>query len=352
MKQKKILLVLTGGTICSFADERGENDTNTEKAKSQIVFNFRRSDSPYRKAECIRFESVFPLNVLSENMTPAHWDRLLSVFRSTDPEQYDGVILLHGTDTLAYTAALLSVFLSGYPIPVMLVSSQRSLQDKTANGNENFRAAVELIAGGILPNVYAVYRNEESGGAQTVYLHKAAHLLPCANHSDNFYSKDMIPLHGTPYRHEGTRSSGTRRLWQEKPFLLSSARVLRILPYVGLDYSLLKLDGVDAVVHGSFHSGTAATDPALDGASLSDYSLMHFKARCDAKLPPIPLFLEPYSQTKYVTTGNALRGGVVPVASLTGEMAYVKVLLGCAMGLRGKELCRFVDDDLNGEHLS
>ena len=62
-----------------------------------------------------------PLSILSENLTVDHWNRLLDTLRPVLREgraAYEGIILTHGTDTLAYTAALLDQLLAGTPLPV------------------------------------------------------------------------------------------------------------------------------------------------------------------------------------------------------------------------------------------
>ncbi|MBQ9806509.1 MAG: asparaginase [Clostridia bacterium] len=352
MNAKRILLILTGGTICSFATANGEQASDTAKAQALIISNFRKSDSPYSGEDRVQFTSVSPLDVLSENMTPLHWDVLIRKMRAYDYSSYDGVIILHGTDTLAYTASLLSIVLSGLSIPVIMVSSQLALYNPNTNGNANFKAAVELIVNGIKPNVYAVYRNETEFGETTMYVHYAAHLMQCANHSNNFYSKDMAPINSENAVFDGMESLGENPIFQKETFDLRTARVLKLQPYVGLDYSALSLDGVAAVLHGTYHSSTVATAPYLDDTDCSDYSLMRLKEQCDAQDPPIPLFIEPYVQTTYETTGDALRNGILPIENLTSEMAYVKTLVGCALGYRGDALYNFIKTNVNNEFLN
>ena len=152
----KILLIMTGGTICSFENERGERAADTERAEAYIVNNFKNGDSVYR--DDVQFDVKSPLNILSENMTVTSWNTLVTNMKKYKYDEYDGVIILHGTDTLAYTSALLSLLMSGADVPVFLVSSQLPIYMEEANGNENFKTAVELIAKGVAPNVYAVYR--------------------------------------------------------------------------------------------------------------------------------------------------------------------------------------------------
>ena len=354
MRTKRILLILTGGTICSFATSRGEQAPDTKRAEALIIQKFRESNSPYKSEECVCFDAVAPLDVLSENMTTLHWNVLIDALRSYDFSAYDGVIMLHGTDTLAYSAAMLSIVLSGLSVPLILVSSQLTLANPMANGVANFCAAVELILNGIKPNVYVTYRNEERIGntfAQTMYVHYAAHLTQCAGRSNNFYSDDMTVISQENAHFIGVKSPGETSLLEDANFGGFTASVLRIEPYAGVDYSKFSLDGVSAVVHGAYHSGTAATNPYVAGGDCSRYSILHLKEMCDRQKPPIPLFMEPCDRTVYQSTGDALRGGILPICSMTSEMAYVKCLIGCSMGLSGDALYEYIQSNKNNEHL-
>ena len=184
----KILLVLTGGTICSFGDEDNLNrDVDVVKANRLIIDNFRNSDSIYRDCE---FETDIVLDVLSENMTVENWNVLIDYLRNKDTCGYSGIIITHGTDTLAYSASLISILLSDKDIPVFIVSSNMPLNMKEANGNANFRIAVESIGLKIAPLVYVPYRNSDG----VMYLHNAAHLMQCVNYKDDFKSYDMIKM--------------------------------------------------------------------------------------------------------------------------------------------------------------
>jgi len=344
MDKKNILLILTGGTICSFSTEKGEQASDTEKAQALIVHNFKNSTSPYH--DNVEFHCISPLDILSENMTVAHWDSLIKAIKTYDLNSYDGVIILHGTDTLAYTSALLSVLLAGSPVPVILVSSQLPIYNENANGNANFKAAVELIVNGIKPNIYAVYRNEENGANRAMYIHYAAHLLQCGKGSNNFYSSTMSPISSENAVFEGKGSSCSKMLAYEESFTGLSACVLKIEPYTGIDYSKYSLDSVDAILHGTYHSYTVPTDTTDERNSI-----LYLKKLCDEHSPKIPLFIEPCPKTIYETTGTALRNGIMPISDLTSEMAYAKTVIGCSMGLSGAELLDFINTDINGEFL-
>ncbi len=331
MGTHKILLLLTGGTICSFDRGDGERASDTHRAETLIVQKYKECFG-----DSLSFDTRFTLNILSENMTVSHWNVLLDEFRTCDFSAYDGIIVLHGTDTLAYTASLLSLVLSGLKIPVLLVSAQLPLTHPNTNGNENFRAAVELIKQRITPNVYAVYRNSDG----VTYLHLGAHLRQCANHSDDFFSVDMTPLSAAKF---SPVSNGSPLLLYRMEQLLPS--VLRIEPYVGLDYDHFSLEHVRAVLHGTYHSGTVATFP--DGNS----SLLSLLRRCEER--KIPVFLSPCDKHTYAyeTTGEVLRAGAVAISRMTPEMTYAKLLVGLALSLSGDDLEDFLKVELCGEFI-
>ena len=333
-KKEKILLILTGGTICSSENSEGKRSAHADEAKYKIVSSFRESGSPFSDVD---FDYRTPLNILSENMTVSSWNILLNDLRSIESiNGYKGIILLHGTDTLAYTSSLLSFMLTHLEIPVILVSSQLPIDSEGTNAKVNFRAATELIMNGIAPNVYAVYRNSDGN----LYLHYGNHLRQCQSFSDDFFSTDMekisdaenAKLCGRPFSSDAGLLKKTAEL---------KGGVLTIAPYVGTDYSCYNLQNVSAVIHYTYHSQTVC----VEGES----SILTLAGMCQKT--NTDLFLAPCDSDsyKYVTTGKALESGAVPIGALTPEAAYTKVLAGCSLGLRGTELAAFISQEINGE---
>ena len=336
----KILVILTGGTICSTEDADGKRYSNASHV--QII-------SAYKAGACapycnIDFEQQMPLDILSENMTVETWNTLIRYLKGVSWNNYRGIILLHGTDTLAYTASLLSILLTGIPVPLFLVSSQLPLNSPATNGHANFRAAVELIMNGIQPNVYAVYRNSDD----TMYLHYGAHLLQCKNHSDDFFSKDAVCLSDCSAASFCSTAFETTPCYLEQIDALSPC-VLRIAPYVGLCYDHYSLDGIRAVLHGTYHSQSICVERKQGIGAYSNASILSLLDRC--REWQIPLFLEPCSETAYhyESTGDALQNGAATLWGMTSEMAYVKTLIGCALGLSGAELTDFLRRSINHE---
>jgi L-asparaginase len=223
------------------------------------------------------------------------------------------------------------------------------LTEEGTNGNANFRVALELIVDGIKPNVYVVYRNYARAGENekdTMYIHYGSHLLQCPNRSDNFYSKTMTKLdESAPHFDAADMPKGEIPLYT-CPVLSDS--VLRINPYVGINYERYLLDGVKAVMHGTYHSSTLAVDSLGDVSSAVNLLL-----RCKAHTPPIPMFLEPCNKEayNYETTGNILRMGADAISGMTSEFSYVKLLLGVCLGLSGTELSAYLEKEINGEFI-
>lgn len=332
----KILLMLTGGTICSAENTDGKRATDAESAKYKIISEFRKSNSPFNGVE---FNTVMPLDTLSENMTFQKWDILLDELRKVESDKYNGIIILHGTDTLAYTASLLSLVMSEKNLPVCLVSSHSPVDCKGTNANVNFRAAVELIMNGLKPNVYAVYENSD----KNTYLHYGSHLLQCGNYSNDFYSKDMITVDDTQAVCAESQAFETYRnlLRRIKEF---NSKVLLVNPHVGLDYNSINLSGVSAIVHTTYHSQTVCVDGDRN-------SFTEFAKKC--KKEGVSLILTPCDKDSYsyVSTASALESGVIPVSGMTDEMVYVKTVVGCSLGYNRNELTEFLKVSINNEKL-
>ncbi len=323
----KILLILTGGTICSFENADGKRDVCAESAKYKIISEFRKSGSPFCD---IAFDTVMPLDTLSENMTVEKWNILLDELRKVESEKYKGIIILHGTDTLAYTASLLSLVMSEKNLPVCLVSSHSPIDCEGTNANINFRTSVELIMNGLKPNIYGVYQNSDG----KTYLHYGAHLLQCGNYSNDFFSEDMLNVDDVEAVCEASVAFETDNGLLSKIKTLDS-KVIFINPYVGLNYNSINLENVSAVVHTTYHSQTVCVEG-------DNHSFAEFAKKC--KKEGISLVLTPCDKKSYsyVSTASALENGVIPVSGITDEMVYVKTVTGCSLGLKGQELAEFL----------
>ena len=342
----KILLIMTGGTICS----RMTGTTLDSDTGYAVPLLVDRLNSDGFDAE---FKVVQIMNTLSENMTPRRYDLLLDYFRSLGKDKLrnlDGVIIAHGTDTLAYTSSLIAVALAGFSLPVFIVSSNHTLDRPEANGHANFRAACELIKRGFGRGVYVPYRNSDG----IVYLHRGAQLMQCANFSSDFFSRDMLPLSAArpyavalPYESDCAEMPLIR---MKRPL----GSVLMLTPYVGLDYSKISIDGIGAVLQRSYHSYTACVDRLPDG-SPSEYSALGLLTRCNDAgigfwLGGVPE-TEGLTSGTYSTTAELIQAGARPVYALTDETAYAKLMVASSMELGLDETDEFLRRELAGEKI-
>ena len=136
MEQKKILLIGTGGTIAS---EMGENGLAPELTSKQLL-HYIPDISAICRVDCLQ---VFSLD--STNIQPTHWLRIADAIRDNYAE-YDGFVISHGTDTMAYTAAALSYLIQGSPKPIVLTGAQKPIGFETTDSKQNLRDAFTVAA--------------------------------------------------------------------------------------------------------------------------------------------------------------------------------------------------------------
>ena len=318
----KLLLVLTGGTICSFAENHVKSP-DTQAALPLLLKSFEKSGSPYADTE---FDVINLMQELSENLQLEHLNRMRECLCQVDWDEYDGAILAHGTDTLSFTAAFLSVTLRGLLKPVCLLSSRQMLGQPGSNGEANFAAAVAWIKERHLGGVYVPYENTNG----KLYMHLGEELFGC-DAQDDFYSMTMGQGMPAPWK----------RILFPNPLTIKN-NVMLIAPYVGLDYSALRLDGKRAVLHGTYHSGTACTKG-------DNNNLLVFLER--AKEAGVLVFLEMGHEKQgmmdgdiYESTRALLDAGAIPVYDKTTEMGYMKLLTACALYETDEEIRQFMEE--------
>ncbi len=124
---KNILLIATGGTIASRKTQDGLAPSLTPQELLARV--------PAAREFC-RVDTVQAMNLDSTNITPDHWLRLAGIIEENYP-RYDGFVLCHGTDTMAYTAAALSYLVRGTRKPIVLTGSQKPIDQEDTDARTN-----------------------------------------------------------------------------------------------------------------------------------------------------------------------------------------------------------------------
>ncbi len=144
---KHILLIATGGTIAS---RIGKNGLAPAISSEELL-----GEVPEVRKLCM-VDAVQPFNLDSTNVYAPHW---LSVARLIEQEyeNYDGFVITHGTDTLAYTAAALSYLVQDSPKPIVLTGSQRSVYLRDTDARQNLADAFFYCADGASFGVDVVF---------------------------------------------------------------------------------------------------------------------------------------------------------------------------------------------------
>lgn len=346
---KKILLILVGGTICTALNEHGTLSIS-EGAGIKLIENFKNSDSPFKdKVEIKPTENLF---ILSENMSIENWNLMLDTYRKhINTDNFDGVIFAHGTDTLSYSTSLFSLILANTDIPVFFVSSNARLDSDRANGNDNFRYAIELICKGIEPNVYATYKNISDG---RMYLHLGSRLKQCANYSEDFFSEGAIDI--TDISDETLKIIKEKHPKKEKSPLIDingdwhlKNCVLMITPYVGLNYDSFNYSRFSAILHGTYHSGTACADPY-------ENSVLHLMDLCEKENPDIDIYLSPsknsgeiYDTVRVIDSHKTNQKKINFLYGCTNESSYAKLVLSYSIWEEKKDIEKFINTNVNFE---
>jgi L-asparaginase len=135
----KVLLIYTGGTI-------GMGKNSYTGALEPLDFNHLVDSMPefqLIKTDIDIYQFAPPID--SSDMAPEKWAQLVRII-TRDYDQYDGFVILHGTDTMAYTASALSFLLENLTKPVILTGSQLPIGQLRTDGKENLVTSIELAA--------------------------------------------------------------------------------------------------------------------------------------------------------------------------------------------------------------
>ena len=139
MEKKRILLIGTGGTIAS---EMGDNGLEPELTSRQLL-RYVPDISGICEVDCTQ---LFSLD--STNIRPEHWLRIAGSIQQCY-EKYDGFVISHGTDTMAYTAAGLSYLIQNSLKPIVLTGAQKPIGYETTDSKQNLRDAFTVAASGM-----------------------------------------------------------------------------------------------------------------------------------------------------------------------------------------------------------
>lgn len=337
-EKPNILVIYTGGTI-------GMMRNPASGALEPFDFDHLYRHLPVLESLncCIDTHSFNPL-IDSSDMNPDFWVRLANVIEEKY-EQYDGFVVLHGTDTMAYTASVLSFMLENLNKPVVFTGSQLPLGMIRSDGRENFITAVEIATAyedgtALVPEVSVCFENKLLRGNRTTKFN--------SEHFDAFLSGNYPPLAevGIHIRFNRGRimKPNFKRLKVHKK-LETSVMVLKLFPGIQpqMVEAMLAIPGLRGVILETFGSGNAPTDPhflSAIGEGIRRGLIVFNVTQCKSG------GVEP---GMYETGLGLGKLGVVSGNDITTESALAKMMYLLGEGYEGDRLAQLLQTPLRGE---
>lgn len=319
-----VLLIYTGGTIGMWADPRtgALRPMDLEHLEQQV---------PELERIGVRLGTVaFEAPIDSSDMKPTDWVRIARIIGEAY-DRYDGFVVLHGSDTMAYTASALSFLMEGLNKPVILTGSQLPIGTIRTDAKENLITAIEIAAArdergrAMVPEVAVYFEYRLMRGNRTVKVH--------AERFEAFRSPNwpVLAEAGVHIRYDRSAILGHR----PGPLLVHDRlddhiALLRLYPGIRGEWvhQALTMEGLRAVVLATFGSGNGPTDPAFVDA------LLRARDRGIELLNVTQCVGGRVEQGRYVTSRAFVEMGVVPCADMTVEAALAKAmfLMGSGQG--------------------
>lgn len=348
----KILVIFTGGTIGS--TESGSYISTDGTKPYKLINMYRQRAGEFNNIDNnIIFDIKTPYQMLSENNTCDTLRMLHKCLKESCKDIYDGIIITHGTDTLAYTAAFTAYIMEGAGLPVVLVSADYVLEDKRSNGLDNFYYAVEFICREQKTGVFVSYRN----AGDYPKIHFATRIIMHQAYSDDVYSicnsyygyfdgdsflynsKNKTSFNNSKNRiNPGSKTypafyndtadidcTNTRKMdaAPDKYMVIpdippgdAASGILVIHPYPGIKYTP-PCDSIKAVLHYTYHSGTiCSTAPGL--VQFAEYT----------RSKGIPVFITGAgTRADYESVKCYKELGFHVLPAMSPEAAYIKLWL-------------------------
>ena len=318
-----ILLILTGGTIGS---EKKGNIVNVSKNNYLKSFLLKKINKK------INYKIVQPINILSENAIPNDWNKIVKCIEENWENDFSGIIITHGTDTLSFIASALSQYFYNFNKPVVLVSSDKPLKEKNSTGKSNLEAAISFIIKTKLPGTYVSYKNPKKNFVSFFLGSRVKQINSYDNNLNSRFSDVLCNYKNNKFSFIRKKNPSILSIKKNsnncklnKKFRFSN-RILIINPYPGLNYDIYNLNKIKpkAILHSLYHSGTASTRNGNE----RNFSLENFIKK--NKYRKIPFFISPISNKKkniYQSLKTLLDLNVKYLEGITFEMAYAKLSL-------------------------
>ena len=325
--KKKILLLTTGGTIASMPGGEG-----LEPHRSDVM---NRELEQLRTYYDITVRDVMCLD--SSNMRPEEWETIArSVFESRGT--CDGIVISHGTDTMAYTASALTWMLPNIDLPVVFTGSQLPLADMLSDGPDNLRTAFAMAASGH-PGVFLAFDRKVMLGCRAVKVRASgfsafesvnAKYAALVSNRGLVVNESILPKPTGPAQLR-TQVSKNVFLLKLTPGLNPAVfDMLAAMGYKGIVVEAFGLGGVNVL-----HKGLRGIHRAVeDGISVV------ITTQC---------LYDSANLGVYQVGSKLLELGVIQGRDMTSEAAMTKLMWAIGQGMEPEEITALFSKNLAGE---
>ena len=334
----KVLIIYTGGTIGMIRDSETAQLANVD-------FNHIYTHVPELRRFNIDLETTsFDQPIDSSEMNTEHWKRIAeTIFENYS--QYDGFVVLHGSDTMAYTASVLSFMFDGLQKPIILTGSQLPIGIIRTDGKENLITAIEIAAARgaddkplirevVVYFEYKLFRGNRStkDSAETFKAFRSPNYQELANAGVEIkYNENRF------FRSERKELSLNLNL---------NKRIGHLKLFPGMEFDIYKgvfdRQLVDGVVLESFGAGNAPSSPKLKKL------ISNFIQNGGVVLNITQCSSGTVQQGLYKTSSMFEELGVLSGFDLTAEAAITKMMTVLS-GANSVEATRLLAQNLRGE---
>ena len=326
-EKKHILLLTTGGTIAAAPGEQGLEPRPADVMQREI----QQLKTYYR----ITVEDVMCLD--SSNIRPEEWQQLArTIYEKQD--QFDGIVVSHGTDTMAYTASAVTFMLPGVELPVVFTGAQLPLTDELSDGPDNLRSAFAMAASGAA-GVFLAFDRRIMLGCRAVKVRAA----------------DFAAFESVNSRYAGIISS--RGLVLDARVLPRAVRGPALLDSISDRVFLLKLTpGLDPAIFKALvdmgYKGIVIEAFGLGGINVLGAGLSGIREAIDAGVSVVVTTQCLYDSSDlrvYQVGHQLLELGVIQGWDMTSEAAMTKLMWALGQGMSQEEISALFKKSLAGE---
>ncbi len=337
-KKASILIIYTGGTIGMIEDS---------KSKALIPMDFKHIEShipEFSKLNCKINTICFEKPIDSSEVTPEIWIKLANVIND-NYSKYDGFVILHGTDTMSYSASALSFMLENLNKPIIFTGSQLPLGIIRNDGRENLITAIELACAkenekAIIPEVCVYFQNKLFRGNRT---HKTNSENFAAFQSANYPMLAEAGVH--IYYNKPYILKQTNKKFNINCKLDNNIAILKIFPGIPKTVvnSILNIKNLKAVILETYGSGNAITEK---------WFINELKTAIDKGLFIINVSQcegGKVEQGKYGASYFLAQIGVISGKDITVESAIAKTMYVLGQNYNKEKTVKLLSDSLRGE---